>query len=329
MGSIFPLLLAGTLQASVSAEEIRATIQLSPGDVLTVHSLVQPKISFQGVVNRAGFLRTPGGSQVKAIGNAEDVASDLASMLERERGSVVKPVRWKVSRRQSFRVEGAVRWGGSIRIGSPLPISEVLLAVLPDGFADVSSASLVRGGVSAPLDSAGGKVRTGDRIVVPTRDEGTNVAVVGAVVKPSSIALESGLSIQSCLDKVGGIALHGSLDQIEILIKGSVTEIVRADQYAKRIVRRGESLRVPRAENVFSVTVASFAGVSQVVEVRDGTKLSEVLKVSGVKPALGDGSVSIRRMNRNMPAYRGRFSEILSNPLSDVFLSKGDAILVE
>lgn len=329
MGSILPILLVANLQFPVYSEGAPFSIELAPGDVLTVCSRRDPKLSFRSIVNRAGFIRMPGGSTVKAIGDAAEIATVVGNSLEREQGRVVTPIEWRVSRRGSFRVEGAVRWGGSVRINAPLPFSEVLFAVMPDGFADVSSATLVRGGVAFPMEAAEGKVRIGDRIVVPTRDEGANVAVVGAVLRPSSVPLDNGLSVQSCLDKVGGIALHGSLDQIEILSKGTVTEVLKTEQFTKRIVRRGESLRVPRAENVFSVTIASFAGVSQVVEVRDGTKLSEVLKVLGVKPALGDGSVTIRRMNRNMPAFKGRFSEILSNPLSDVFLAKGDAILVE
>jgi len=329
MGISLPSLIFSILQSPIGVSENLTAYDLHPGDLVTIISPASPRVSFRALVNRAGFIRTPGGNLVKAIGPEAEVANALGEVLEKELGRTVKPIQWKVSRQGSFRVDGAVRWAGSVRIANPLTAAEVLSAVIPDGVADLSAATLLREGVAFPLDSVRGQVQVGDRVIIPTRDEGANVAVVGAVVRPSTLPLETGLTVKACLEKVGGIALHGSIDQVEILYRGMIEEVVKAPAFATRVLKRGESLRVPRSENVFSVTLTSFSGASQVVEVRDGTKLSEVLKFTGVKPTLTDGWVTVRGLRRDKPPVKGRFSEILSNPLSDVFLSKGDSILVE
>lgn len=329
MGYLLPALAVGILQSSGSIGNLNASVDLYPGDVVTVASAVDPLFSFCGVVNRAGIIRTPLGLPVKAIGPDGEVIDALGSVLERESGRSLKPLIWRVSRKNSFRVDGAVRWSGSVRIKAPISVAELMIAVQPDPVSDLSAATATRGQETLPLEALGGIVKTGDRLFFPTRDASANVAVVGAVVRPSTVSLENGLTIEKCLQLVGGIALHGNLDQVEIWTKGSMLEAVKAGSFATRTLKRGESIRVPRAESVFSVTVTSFAGTSQVVEVRDGIKLSEVLKATGAKPTLADGYVTVRGMNRDKPPFKGRFSEILTNPLADVFLSKGDAILIE
>lgn len=328
MGFFLPSVALGILQP-LQGSAIDAEVNLHPGDIITAVSSHDSFFSFRAVVNRAGVVRSPLGVPIKAIGPSTEVIGSLGDVLEREIGRRLTPLVWQVTRSSSFRVEGAVRWGGTVRINRPMALSEVLMAVQPDGVADLSSATANRGHNWGSLDSLGGKVMAGDRLLIPTRDVNANVAVVGAVVRPATVSLDSGLTIEKCLQMVGGIALHGDPDRVEIWVKGSMVEFVPSSAFATRILVRGESLKVPRAENVFSVTIASFAGNSQVVEVRDGTKLSEVLKVTGVKPVLADGYVTVRGISREKPAVKGRFSEILSNPLADVFLSKGDAILVE
>jgi polysaccharide export outer membrane protein len=278
---------------------------LGPGDEIVVTLRGQDNSEYHVTVDRDGNVVLPKISPIAATGRK---LGDLRAQLQASVHSAYTATEAYVTvgrlRQVSVTVAGEV-WSPGVRIltGLSTPVDALMVSGGIKKTGSLRKVQLIHQGHSSTIDlysllTGSGIARQftlgdGDRIVVPPL---TKVVAVAGWVRRAGIyeipAGQTGISVQALTALAGGLEVRGHYRLAALRVEDSgQTQLVSITSQSSPI-RDGEILlALPGADQVVDrATLAGGTALSGSYSIKDGTRLSDILKAPG---ALGQSPYTI------------------------------------
>lgn len=175
---------------------------------------------------------------------------------------------------------GSVALSGNVPAQPPKTLGTIMEIAQPSHIADLHAVVLTDAmGKRFIVDATAAQsleLRAGDEIDFPAGTEAYEVMVLGGVLKPGSVPLRNGLTIQEAIQLAGGLSGHGDLQQITLEHSGITNPATTS-----AVLQKGDIVRVGLTLDRKFVAVKGAVQRQGVVEWRKGMLLSEIIKEAG------------------------------------------------
>jgi len=189
---------------------------------------------------------------------------------------------------------GAVQAPGALSPAAGLKLSTLVKLARATDSAELGALELFAyDGTLQVIDFEGGEdpeLKSGDVVVFPISRRSSSVNVLGGVARPSAVPYRPGLTLREALKLAGGMDVHADAKRVVIQRQGTAFATIDLAGTDDPLLQRGDTIQVPRILDAQYVTVAGQVQKPNLIGIRDGMTLEDILKAAGglVEPAAID-----------------------------------------
>ncbi|MBN9500820.1 MAG: hypothetical protein BGO01_14690 [Armatimonadetes bacterium 55-13] len=202
---------------------------------------------------------------------------------------------------------GAVRHSGSVSARTPKTLQQVLEIAQPEDGADLNAVVIYtaqrdRLVIDSEAEGTRFPLRAGDEVVIEFRKVADEVLVLGAVREPGSKPYIKGESMEQAVARAGGLTGHAVTEKIRVLRSGVPIDGADWTDIGRRtVLRRGDVIQVPTAENATYVSVVGFVKKPGLVPFKPGMTLLEAIAAAGgTTVGAGLDSIEVRKVFKGL-----------------------------
>lgn len=317
---------------------------IQPGDKLMIQVAEEASLNKEYVVTADGLVLMNFLGAVKVSGLTEsEAATQIRTQLVDQRILRQATVSLRIVRNIPMEVTigGSTTTPGVHPFVEGMTLADLFKLAPPTEDADLTKVS-VTSGQDAPVtvdftryDAATGAnnpvLKPGDTIQIPAKVvvRTFTVLVSGAVQKPGLVTLTEGETLGQAIEKAGG--LMGNADPKLIKLHranadAATVDLLRDD---KLVLQPSDAIEVPIEVQKYMITVEGAVGRPGIVEVHEGMKLTEVLKLAGgMSPHANRDRVQIAAGPEDKKPKVINVEDILLGYTGDVLIKPGQRVIV-
>jgi len=307
---------------------------LRPYDRIRITSTGVAALSLDRTLAADGAVRLPG---LRPLFLAGRTAREAATLIEREGGGRVGRVGLSLLQptQSSASFRGVVKQSGSISLRIPKTLRDVVELAEPTDGADMEAVFIQTAlGEAMTVNyeaTPDFPIRPGDEIVFEFAKVANEILVLGAVKEPGSKPYRHGETLEEAVAAAGGPTGHAVAENIRVLRGGKPLEGANwTEAGRKTILKRGDLVQVPAADNARYVSVIGYVKNQGLVPFKTGMTLMEAIAAAG-GTTVGAGlvDVEIRKVFGSQgKAKKYDISSIKKGSPNDPKLAAADIVFV-
>ena len=232
---------------------------LKPGDVVVLTCVEEPALDGEYMITSGGLilLQFVGAVEVKGM-TEERAAGKISTTLVSQQILRTATITLTLKGRDQLPVTygGAVLNAGELPYREGLTLADVIALAGPTLVADLAAVRITHADGSTdivdftqyedgdPAESP--KLQAGDRVFIPLKVAGLDVAVLGAVVRPGIILFTEGLVLTQAIERAGGLRSDADPKRVAVqFAAGSSTTVNLSEAGADVPLSPGDKVTVP------------------------------------------------------------------------------------
>lgn len=311
----------------------RLSRRLAPGDFLEINSEALGQAPVDVCVGNEGLIVLAKIGQVSVAGlSSSDAATKVRSLLVRAGfPDAAVLVSFRFLRGAPIEVLGAVKKPFRLRFSHGAALESVIAAAEPAEQADCNHISVFHadGGTEVVSLATAYRLTDGDRVEVGWDRSSHAIEVVGGVVHPVQLSIQSRTTLAEVIERAGGLSPLGDPDRVVIIRAGeSIPVSLQTD--GRFQIEVGDAVRVGIHENAVHLVVQGNVIHPGLIDFREGMTLTQAIQqAGGVKNINADDLVCLSKsMGDNSRKATLSLRFIREHRIPDPLLKAGDLVEV-